>query len=66
MNIKYAAVIIETEDGWVVQRHLTMEESAFVLFTLHDEGTLKVFPCEGVEFCRGAISKVKNDSPEAS
>ncbi|HIC6097665.1 TPA: hypothetical protein ACW47E_002111 [Salmonella enterica subsp. enterica serovar Nagoya] len=66
MNIKNASVIIETEDGRVVQRPLTIEESAFVLFTLHEQGKLKVFPCEGVEFRKGAISKSNGDSSEAS
>lgn len=66
MNIKNAAVIIETEDCRVVQRPLTIEEATFLLFTLHEDGKLKVFPCEGVEFRKGAIRKGSVDSPEAS
>lgn len=66
MNIKHAAVIIELEDGKIVQRPLTIEESTFVLFTLKDGEKVKVFPCEGVAFCKGAISKSGVDSPEAS
>lgn len=66
MNIKNAAVIIETEDGRVVQRPLTIEETTFTIFTLHEDGKLKVFPCEGVEFRKGAIRKDGRGSSEAS
>lgn len=66
MSIKFAAVIIETDDGKLVQRPLTPEESTFILYMLKEDEKLKVFPCEGVEFRKGAISKSKGSSQETS
>lgn len=57
MSIKYASVVIELEDGRVVQRPLTIEERRFILAILADEEILKVTTCEGIEFSKGKLTK---------
>ncbi|CAI1704957.1 Uncharacterised protein [Serratia proteamaculans] len=49
-NVQHASVVMQLDDGRIVQRPLTIEERVFILPLLQYEGSLKVLPCEGVAF----------------
>ncbi|WP_333497529.1 hypothetical protein [Kluyvera sp. CHPC 1.2972] len=50
MSIKNATIVMELEDGRIVQRPLKIEERRFIIAILEDNGKLNVAPCDGVEF----------------
>ncbi|HEJ7039345.1 TPA: hypothetical protein SMF55_001056 [Serratia liquefaciens] len=49
-KVKHASVVMQLDDGTIVQRPLTIEERVFILPLLQYEGGLKVLPCEGIAF----------------
>lgn len=49
-NVQHASVVMQLDDGRIVQRPLTIEERVFILPLLKYEGSLKVLPCEGIKF----------------
>jgi len=53
MSIKHATVVMQLDDGRIVQRPLKIEERRFFLSILEEDGKLKVLPCEGVAFAKG-------------
>lgn len=49
-KVQHASVVMQLDDGSIVQRPLTIEERVFILPLLQYEGSLKVLPCEGIAF----------------
>lgn len=49
-KVQHASVVMQLDDGSIVQRPLTIEERVFILPILQYEGSLKVLPCEGIAF----------------
>lgn len=49
-KVQHASVVMQLDDGSVVQRPLNIEERMFILPILQYEGGLKVIPCEGAAF----------------
>lgn len=49
-KVQHASVVMQLDDGTIVQRPLTIEERVFILPLLQYESGLKVLPCEGIAF----------------
>lgn len=49
-KVQHASVVMQLDDGSIVQRPLNIEERVFILPLLQYEGSLKVLPCEGIAF----------------
>ncbi|HEJ7098623.1 TPA: hypothetical protein SMF63_001592 [Serratia marcescens] len=49
-TVKHASVVMQLDDGRILQRPLTIEERMFIMPLLQYEGVLKAIPCEGVAF----------------
>lgn len=49
-TVKHASVVMQLDDGRILQRPLTIEERMFIMPLLQYDGSLKVIPCEGVVF----------------
>ncbi len=60
-TVKHASVVMQLDDGRILQRPLTIEERMFIMPLLQYDGSLKVIPCEGVVF-RG--KEIKPATPE--
>jgi hypothetical protein len=60
--VQRAAVVIQLDDGRIMQHPLTIEERRFILHLLQVDGVLKVIPCEGVAFAGRELTPTAEQS----